>query len=570
MRNRFAQPERDRRMKVVRGAIVVAMAALLVRAIDLNVIKREFLQDQGDARYLRTVSISAHRGMITDRNGEPLAVSTPVDSVWANPKLLVDQHDRFDELAKALEMPPAALAELIDKRADKEFVYLRRHVNPDLSATALALKLPGVAVQREYRRYYPTGEVFAHVLGFTNIDDVGQEGLELAYDDTLRGIPGSKRVIKDRLGRVVQNVESIAEPRPGATLRLSLDRRVQYLAYRELKAAVQAHKAKAATAVVLDVATGEIIAMVNQPSFNPNNREDLKSDRYRNRAVTDLFEPGSTMKPFTVAAALESGRFQPDTPIDTRPGTLKVGSNTVKDVHNYGAIDVARVIQKSSNVGAAMMALSLPDNGLWQLLRRVGFGNPSGSNFPGERSGYVVKPKRDIEIATLSFGYGVSVTALQLAQTYTVLAGDGAVRPVSFLSRSGPPAGVQALNPQVVKQVRQMMELVTQAGGTGTRAAVQGYRVAGKTGTVRKLSGGSYSDDAYLALFAGMAPASRPRLVMVVIVDEPRDGEYYGGQIAAPVFGHVMAGALRLLDIPPDDLPGYGRQMTAVVGEEGL
>jgi cell division protein FtsI (penicillin-binding protein 3) len=539
----------------VLGVLLVSLAALVWRAFDLQLEESAFLRGQGEARHLRVVSVPAHRGMITDRHGEPLAISTPVDSVWANPQELVVARDRLPELAQLLGLSVDAVRQQITGRGDREFVYLRRHVAPDLAREVMALGLPGVALQREYRRYYPAGEVAGHVLGFTNVDDVGQEGIELAYDDHLRAEAGSKRVIKDRLGHVIDEVGRVRDPRPGHALRLSLDRRIQYLAYRELKAAVQKHRARSATAVVLDARTGEVLAMVNQPSFNPNNRRLLNGENYRNRAVTDVFEPGSTLKPFTVAAALESGRYQPGTPVDTSPGWFQVGRLTVRDIRNFGPIDVATVITKSSNVGASKIALDLPGEKLWSVLDGVGFGVPTGSGFPGEVAGLLTSPRRwgPVEVATLSYGYGLSVTPLQLAQAYAVLANNGHRVPVTLLARDARPAGERVLSQTTVRELLRMMETVVTPVGTARRAAVTGYRVAGKTGTVKKSIAGGYADDRYVAVFAGMAPASRPRLVTVVMVNEPRGEAYYGGLVAAPAFSRIMAGALRLMNVAPDD-----------------
>jgi len=566
-KNKSGYPQR---LLFVKGVLLVGVAALVWRMGDLNLNQREFLQGQGDARYLRTVAIPAHRGMISDRNGEPLAISTPVESVWANPQELAQAREVWPKLARLLELSVDDLEQLLARRMDREFVYLRRHVNPELADKVMALGIPGVALQPETRRYYPMGEVAAHVVGFTNIDDAGQEGIELMMDERLRGTPGSKRVLKDRLGRIVENVESISEPRAGDDLQLSLDRRVQYLAYRELKAAVQRHHAKAGSAVVLDVATGEVLAMVNQPAYNPNNRSDLSSARFRNRAVTDVFEPGSTMKPFTISAALESGRFRPSTPINTSPGMLRLGGFTIRDSHDYGRIDVSTVIQKSSNVGASRIALALEPSRLWDMLSRFGFGYDTGSGFPGEAAGMLnaYQDWGEVRRATISYGYGLSVTPLQLARAYAILAADGLQRPLSFfkLDRDNLPAGRQVLEPNVAREVRAMLERVVQTGGTGTRAAVAGYRVAGKTGTVRKASSGGYNEEHYLSVFAGMAPASRPRLAMVVVVDHPDDGEYYGGVISAPVFSRVMEGALRLLDVAPDDLDSLKGVKIAMAG----
>ena len=552
------------RLIVVLAMMLLACAALLWRGVDLNILNRDFLQTQGEARHLRVVSVPTHRGMITDRHGEPLAISTPVDSVWTNPRELVQARELWPELAQVLALDESELEQTLAKRINREFVYLRRHINPQRAQQVMNLGVPGVFLQREYRRYYPAGEVAAHVVGFTNVDDQGQEGIELLYDEYLSGKPGSKRVVRDRLGRIIANVESIREPEPGNQLRLSIDRRLQYLTYRELKAAVQRHQAKAGSAVVLDVRSGEILAMVDQPAYNPNNRGDRRSEAYRNRAVTDVFEPGSTIKPFTIAAALESGRFTPRTPIETGNGFFKVGRDTVRDVRGYGRIDVTRVIHKSSNVGASKIALALEPEQLVNTFQRVGLGEVTGSSFPGEVAGILGHRTRwsDIERATLSYGYGLSVTPLQLAQAYAVLAGDGRLRRASFLpSDENSLEPVPALKPETVHQVRRMLEGVVQEGSTGQRARIPGYRVAGKTGTVHKTGAGGYSSDRYLSLFAGMVPASRPRLVMVVIIDEPSAGGYFGGVVAAPVFANVMTGALRLMDIPPDDLPSLGGKL---------
>ena len=548
------------RHQVVLVGLALVAGLLLFRALDLHIFSKDFLQEEGAARHLRTVTLSAHRGVISDRHGEPLAISTPVDSVWVNPPEFVTAKKRWPDVAAVLELSTEEVTKALVGRKDREFVYLRRRVTPDLADKVRALDVPGVYLLREYRRYYPAGEVAGHILGFTNIDDKGQEGLELAYDDWLSGKNGAKRVIKDRLGHIVEDVERISSPEPGKGLTLSIDRRIQYLAYRELKAAVQAHGARSGAAVVLDARTGEVLAMVNQPTFNPNNRAGLNGKFYRNRAVTDVFEPGSTIKPFTIAAALKSGRYQEDSYINTSPGFYTLGEHTVKDVRDYGRINLATVIQKSSNVGASRIALSLPAGEFWESFALLGFGAPTGSGFPGESNGSL----RDygnwsaFEQATMSFGYGLSVTPLQLAHAYTVLAHDGRLRPVSFNRISREQADVQAGDPifdeYTLKAVRRMMEGVLEAEGTGKRARIAGYRVAGKTGTVKKLAASGYSDDRYIAVFAGMVPASAPRLVMVVMIDEPSRGEYYGGRVAAPVFSRVMSGALRLLDIPPDDL----------------
>ena len=547
--------------------MALAAVALVWRAVCLQVLDTEFLQSQADARHLRVVSLPAHRGKILDRNGEPLAISTPVESVWINPQALGSEQQRIPELTKLLSLDYDKVQRLLASRADREFIYLRRHISPGLASQVAALKIPGVYLQREYRRYYPGGEVAAHIIGFTNIDDSGQEGIELAYEEWLDGEPGAKRVVKDGNHKIIEDVESIRRPRPGKDLVLSIDRRIQYLAYRELKAVMKEHKARSASAVVLDIKNGEVIAMVNQPSFNPNKRQQLRSSSMRNRAVTDVFEPGSTMKPFIVASALESGRYQPETPVSTSPGWLRVGVNTVRDVHDYGQLDVSGVIRKSSNVGISKIALSLPADEIWTLLTELGFGTQTFSGFPGEASGLLSYHGdwNAIETATLAYGYGVSVTPLQLAQAYAVLATGGIKRSVVFLRDSDVTEERRIMPAVIAQQVRNMLEQAAGPNGTAPLAQVPGYRVAGKTGTVKKSSAGGYSSNKYLAVFAGMAPASDPRFVMVVMVDEPANGKYYGGQVAAPVFSKVMAGALRLMAVPPDDVPLLQTRLT---GEE--
>jgi cell division protein FtsI (penicillin-binding protein 3) len=531
--------------------------SLVARAVYLQVIDQEFLEKQGDARILRTAKLSANRGMILDRNGEALAVSTPVDTVWADPRKLAQVPQEFPRLAKALDRDPQWLARRVTSSLDREFIYLVRHMRPQDAAKVKALGIPGVDTLREYRRYYPAGEVTGHLLGFTNVDDVGQEGLELAYDQWLGGEPGEKRVMRDSLGRTIEDIERIRAPRPGQDLYTSIDLRVQYLAYRELKAAVQANHARSGSVVVLDVQTGEVLAMVNQPAFNPNDREQYAASRYRNRATNDFFEPGSTIKPFVVAAGLESGRYQPDTLIDTGPGMMRVGIKTVKDKHNLGTIDVTTVLAKSSNVGVAKIALSLKPQDMWSALDQFGFGRVTGSGFPGESAGILTSPQhwRAIGQATMSYGYGLSVTPLQLAQAYAVLAARGVHRPVSLRKLDAPPAGQPVLDEKVARELVTMMEAVVSDAGTARRARVMGYRVSGKTGTAWKASeAGGYSTNKYMAVFGGVVPASNPRLAAVVVIDEPTGGAYYGGEVAAPVFSAVMSGALRLLAVAPDDL----------------
>jgi len=545
------------RRRLVLGLLALAAVSVLMRAVYLQIVHKDFLQAQGNARYLREVEVPAHRGPIVDRHGVALAVSSPVDSVWANPGEILKHRERLPLLAQVLELEPAALTAKLIVRAEREFVYLRRHLTPSRAQQALALGLPGLYAQREYRRFYPTAEICAHLLGFTDIDDNGQDGLELAYNDWLQSEPGHNLVLKDRHGRVVEDVARLRPPQPGRTLTLSIDRRLQYLAYRALKAGVRKHRAEGASAVLLDVASGEVLAMVNQPAANPNDRQALHSKFMRNRAVTDVFEPGSTLKPLTIAMALESGQYSPSTPIDTSPGHIKIGRKRVRDVRNYGRIDVARVISKSSNVGTSKIALSLPPERLWKLYRRLGFGQATGLGLTGEQGGVLrhYSDWSEIGHANHAFGYGLAVTALQLAQAYSVLAADGIRRPLTILHRDEPPAGERILQATTARQLRQMMEAVVSRKGTGYRARVAGYRVAGKTGTVRKIENGRYSRQHYRALFAGMAPASRPRLVLVVMVDDPQKDGYYGGLVAAPIFSQIMTGALRLLNVAPDNLP---------------
>jgi cell division protein FtsI (penicillin-binding protein 3) len=542
---------------VVVTALALCGVALIARAVYLQVIDQDFLERQGDARHLRTAKLSANRGMILDRNGEALAVSTPVDTVWADPRKLSQSPQDYARLAKALDRDPQWLARRVTSSGDREFIYLVRHMRPQDAAKVKALGIPGVDTLREYRRYYPAGEVTGHLLGFTNVDDVGQEGLELAFDQWLGGEPGEKRVMRDSLGRTVEDIERIRAPRPGQDLTTSIDLRVQYLAYRELKAAVQANRALSGSVVVLDVQTGEVLAMVNQPTFNPNDREQYRASRYRNRATNDFFEPGSSIKPFIYAAAFEGGRYHPDTLIETGPGMMRVGVKTVKDKHNYGTIDVTTALAKSSNVAVAKVALSLKPQDMWSVLEQLGFGSVTGSGFPGESAGILTSPDhwRPVGQATMSYGYGLSVTPLQLTQAYAVLAAGGIRRPVSLRKLDVPPPGERVLDEKVARELVTMMEAVVGDEGTARRARVMGFRVSGKTGTAWKASEtGGYSRNKYIAVFGGVVPASNPRLAAVVVIDEPTGGAYYGGEVAAPVFSAIMSGALRLLAIPPDDL----------------
>ncbi|BAN36298.1 peptidoglycan glycosyltransferase [Sulfuricella denitrificans skB26] len=526
---------------------------LIARALYLQGLNNDFLRQKGDARYSRVIELTAHRGMITDRNGEPLAISTPVESVWVSPKDFEITPARIRQLSKILEMSESDVKGRFT-HSQRDFIYLKRQVPPETAARVMQVDAPGVFLQREYRRYYPAGDVVAHLLGFTGVDDNGQEGLELTYQDWLAGKPGSRHVIKDRLGRIVEDVESIRAPQDGHDLALSIDRKIQYLAYRELKAAVTEHKAKAGAIVVLDAKTGEILALANLPAYNPNNRAKLNRNSTRNRAVTDTFEPGSTFKPFTAAAVLETGKFKPDTPVQTAPGTFTIGSATIHDAHPNGVLTVAQVIQKSSNVGAAKMALTLEPETLWNTFDHLGFGKPPHAGFPGEASGRLrpYKSWRPIEQATMAYGHGISVSLLQLARSYMVFTGDGEIRPVSLIKVDAPPAGVKVITSGTSQAVRSMLELVVLPGGTAPRAQVMGYRVAGKTGTAHKEENGHYASDKYIASFVGLAPASNPRLIVAVMIDEPSNGQYYGGAVAAPVFSQVMSGALRLLSVPPD------------------
>jgi len=546
---------------------ITVTVLLLWRAFYLQILNNDFLRNHGDARSLRTVTIPAHRGMITDRNNEPLAISTPVDSIWVTPGKVLREQEKLTHLAAILKTSPDELSRMLADRRSREFVYLKRHVTPELAGRVRELDMPGVHLQREYKRYYPAGEVASHLVGFTNVDDSGQEGIELAFDHWLRGSPGEKRVLQDRLGRVVQDVESIRSADPGRDLHLSIDRRVQYLAYRELKSAVRYHSARSGSLVMLDARTGEVMAMAVQPAYNPNNRSGLKSENYRNRAVTDVFEPGSTLKPFTIAAALISGMYSTGSKIATGPGHVKVAGHTIRDIRDYGTLDPAGIIRKSSNVGASKIALSLGPKPLWELYSDLGFGLPTGSGFPGESAGVLnsYQDWSEVELATIAFGYGISMTTLHLAQAYAAIANDGVMQPISLQRLDEPAAGRRIMPAGVAQSVRAMLQNVVRAGGTGRRADVPGYSVAGKTGTVRKSTRGGYAEDRYLPLFAGMAPASDPRLVMVVVVDEPQDGEYYGGQVAAPVFSGVMKGALRILNIPPDDWPSSRRKTLMAV-----
>jgi cell division protein FtsI (penicillin-binding protein 3) len=544
------------RVRVVGLLLFAGFTTLAARALYLQGIHDEFLQERGESRYARTIDVSANRGTITDRNGDPLAISTPVESVWASPADARLSSVQQRKLARVLGVS----SKTINKRlanSQREFVYLKRQLSPDLAAKVLALDLPGIFLEREYRRYYPAAEVAAHVVGFTSVDDHGQEAMELAYQHWLAGKSGARRVIKDRLGHIVEDVERLSAPQEGRSLALSIDRKVQYLAYRELKKAAIEHNAKAGSIVVLDAHSGEVLALANWPSYNPNNRQTFQAKRTRNRAVVDLFEPGSTLKPFTVAAAIDSGLLGPGTVIDVESGILRIGNRTIRDAHrDSDFLTVSQVIQQSSNVGSVKIAFSMQPRDLWHILSTVGFGASPKSGFPGEASGRLrdFNNWKPIEHATMSYGHGISVSLLQLARAYTVFATDGTLVPLTFVRRDTPTSGKRVISARTARTVRAMLEGVTHSGGTAVQAQVTGYRVAGKTGTVHKLIDGSYAPHRYIASFVGFAPASDPRLIVAVMIDEPSGGKHYGGDVAAPIFREVTAGALRVLGIPPDSI----------------
>lgn len=560
MKKKSQQPVPVWRFSMAVLLLTILVALMVWRMLCLQVLDTDrgygFLQNQGDARSHRTEIIPAYRGVIFDRNGEPLAISTPVDSIWVDPRKLIGQESSWPQLAKALDMPLERLKSKIRANSSRGFIYLRRQLDPDSAKKILALKIAGVNAQREYKRYYPAGEVSAHLVGFTNIDDKGQEGMELAFNQWLEGEAGSKRVLKDLHDNIIRDIDQGKKARSGKDLVLSIDLRLQYLAYRELKAALLRAKAKSGSMVLLDSQTGEVLAMVNQPSFNPNNRENLRPYMMRNRAMTDVFEPGSTVKPMTVVAALESGKYKPNTLVDTNPGYIRVGKKTLLDPVNYGVIDVTRILTKSSQVGISKLALSLDEQSLVDVFLRFGLGRDTGSGFPGESSGQLLN-KVDwlpIERANFAFGYGLSVTPLQLAQAYGVFASGGVFHQANLLRQDSLAEGEQVISPVIARQIVDMLETVVEQGGTGTQANLSAYSVAGKTGTVHKADKGGYSDNRYRAIFAGIAPASNPRLVAVVMIDEPDEQRYHGGESAAPLFGRVMGEALRLLDVAPDKL----------------
>ncbi len=551
------------RYYVVIGVLCSLLALLVGRVLSLQVLDtergREFLQDQGAMRSVRTAEIPAYRGVITDRRGEPLAVSTPVISIWANPRILAGS-ERLGELAEALAMDPGALREKLQRYAGKQFMYLQRHRVPAEAREVLGLRIRGVYGEREYRRFYPAGEVAAQLVGFTNVDEVGIAGLELAYNDWLQGVPGKKKYIKDLHGEVVRDIGVLQPPRPGKDLRLSIDLRLQYLEQRELQRAVIASGAESGSIVTLDSRTGEVLAMVNYPVYNPNSRKRVQASHMRNRAMTDVYEPGSTMKSLTLVAALESGRYTVDTLIDTSPGRIRVGRKVYPDPRNYGEITVSRVIQKSSQVGVTKIALDLGHEPIWDVFNRFGIGHPPGTGFPGESAGMLPNRPRwhATEKVSLAFGYGLTATPLQLARAYSVFANGGVQRPVSLLALEDEPLpGEQVVSPEIAREVLGVLNAVTGEHGTARKARVPGYHVGGKTGTVHKVGAGGYIDDKYVALFAGIAPVEDPRLVTVVVINEPKGEAYGGGAAAAPVYASVTRGALRLLNVAPSEtVPG--------------
>ena len=552
------------------GVFLLVVGVLGWRLVDLHVVDNDFLRKQGDVRTIRVESIDAHRGVITDRYDEPLAVSTPVQTIWANPSETDPSEARLTNLARLLDINEASLRKRLKEYSGREFIYLRRKVQPDLARKVLELDVDGIYARQEYRRYYPAGEVTAHIVGFTDIDERGQEGIELAYNQWLSGETGRKRVLKDNRGRIIKDLTLIRDASPGQNLALSIDLRLQYLAYRELKAVVAAHNARGGTLVMLDVDTGEVLAMVNQGSYNPNDRSQLAAENLRNKAITDLFEPGSTMKPITMAAALESGSYTVSSTIDTNPGFRRFGRFTIRDHRNYGVMDMTEIIVKSSNVGISRIATDLGGDVIRDLYARLGLGQPTGVGFPGEAVGVLPSPPkwRPVEEATLSYGYGMSVNALQLAQAYMVIANGGVRYPLSLIRQDNKPEGHRVLSEKVTLQVRNMLREAV-ARGTGRRAQPGFYSAGGKTGTVHLVGAQGYEDSQYKAIFAGMAPIDNPRLVTVVAVDAPQSGEYYGGEVAAPVFSRVMGDALRLLNVKPELDVGDAEMASSASGERG-
>lgn len=555
------------RFRIVLALLALMVGAIAWRIVDLQVLDQEFLKGQGDARSVRHIPIPAHRGLITDRHGEPLAVSTPVTTLWGNPRELQAARARWPELAEALGQDSAILTKRLQEQAEREFIYLVRGLTPQQGQRVLDLKIPGVYEQEEFRRFYPAGEVAAHVVGFTDIDDRGREGMELAYEEWLAGVPGKRQVLKDRRGRLIKDVQVVKNAKAGKALALSIDLRLQYLAHSELRDVVQQYGAKSASLVMVDVGTGEVLAMANQPTYNPNNRRNLQPAAMRNRALIDVFEPGSTVKPFSIAAALGTGKYHPESVINTLPGWMRIGRYTIRDVSRGGQLNLTQILMKSSNVGISKIALDIGPEPVYAAMQQAGFGQSTGLGFPGERVGNLPNHRkwRDAETASLAYGYGLSVTAVQLAHAYSVLGNEGRNVPLSLLRLDQRPEGVQIIDKDISATVLQMLRAVVEEdGGGGSRARVPGYHVGGKSGTAKKVSGtGGYTKDAYRSFFAGVAPLSNPRIAVVVVVDEPSEGGYYGGLVAAPVFGKVTARALRLLNVAPDNLPPPAPLQTA-------
>ncbi|AXM96338.1 peptidoglycan glycosyltransferase [Pseudomonas plecoglossicida] len=549
------------RFRVVIGLLAVMVGAICWRIIDLQVVDRDFLKGQGDARSLRHIPIPAHRGLITDRNGEPLAVSTPVTTLWANPKEMQASKERWPQLAAALGQNAQQLTERLTQQAGKEFIYLVRGLTPEQGQHVLDLKVPGVYGLEEFRRFYPAGDVTAHMVGFTDLDDHGREGVELAYDEWLAGVPGKRQVIKDRRGRLIKDIQVTKNAKAGKALALSIDLRLQYLATRELRNAIAEQDAKAGSLVIMDVKTGEVLAMVNQPTYNPNNRRSMFPAAMRNRAIIDVFEPGSTVKPISMSAALQSGRWKPTDKVEVYPGSLQIGRYTIKDVSKSEGpiLDLTGILINSSNVGMSKIAFDIGGEAIYRVMSQVGLGQYTGLGFPGERVGNLPNHRewRKAETATLSYGYGVSVTALQLVHAYAALANDGKMVPLSILKVDKAPETVQAIPKETAKTVQGMLQQVIEAPRGVFRAQVPFYHVAGKSGTARKATVGSkgYTENAYRSLFAGFGPMSDPRYAIVVVIDEPSKGGYFGGLVSAPVFSKVMSGTLRLMNVPPDNLP---------------
>lgn len=566
--NRLKGIEHPWRFGIILFLLLALVAAIAARIVHLHVFRHEFLAMQGDARAMRHIPIPAHRGVITDRHGEPLAVSTPVLTLWANPKELLADKARWNELAFALKLQPAELVKRIESNAAREFMYLERGLTPEYGQAVLDLKISGVYSKEEFRRFYPAGEVTAHLVGFTDIDERGREGVELAFNEWLTGVPGKRQVIKDRRGDLIRDVQVKENAKPGKQLALSIDLRLQYLAHRELRKALLEFEAKAGSLVMVDVRTGEVLAMVNHPTYNPNNRRELKPQAMRNRAMIDVFEPGSTVKPFSIAAALGTGRWTPESTVDTGNGHFRIGRYTIRDVSRGGLLNLTEVLKKSSNVAISKIALDIGAMPVYNAMQSVGFGADTGLSFPGEQIGQLPMHRKwgEAETATLAYGYGLSVTAVQLAHAYAVLANDGRNVPLSLLRKDRKVTeGEQVIDAKISREVMGMLRaVVEETGGGGARAQVPGYHVAGKSGTAKKLAtGGGYTQSSYRSLFAGVGPVDNPRVAAVVVIDEPSKGGYYGGLVAAPVFGRVMAGALRMLNVHPDNLPTEAQ--TAVV-----